>query len=118
MNKLKARKIALKNAPLPTAEDSRRLWVPVQIALAAWLKVHFAPAYRQMEVRKINEKMKRRAVAIQDQMQRERVNSLRSAIGLRHLKKIVRVGVQAPTKSRAPSPNPKATESSPPASST
>lgn len=62
------------------------MWTQVQIALAAWLPVYFAPAYRQMELRAIDEKIRRRAQALHEKMQRERVNALRGAIGLHHLK--------------------------------
>lgn len=73
---------------MPTAADTRRLWAAVQMALAAWLPAYYAPAYRQMELRKFDEKIRKRVLGIQEQMQRERVNSLRSAIGLRHLKEL------------------------------
>lgn len=58
------------------------------MALAAFLPVYFAPVYRAMEIRKIQEKKRQRAHAIQAKMQRERVNALRGSIGLSHLKKL------------------------------
>ena len=74
--------------PLPSKEEKKRLWLQVQVALAAFLPVYFAPAYREMERRKIVEKKHRRALAIQAQMQQERVNVLRGSVGLNHLKKL------------------------------
>lgn len=41
-----------------------------------------------MELRKFDEKIRQRVLAIQEKMQRERVNSLRGAIGLHHLKNL------------------------------
>lgn len=68
--------------------ESRRLWAQVQIALAAWLPVHFAPVYRQMELRQLDQRIRQRVLALEGTMQKERVNALRGAIGLHHLKKL------------------------------
>jgi hypothetical protein len=63
-----------------------------------------------MELRKIDEKIRLRALAIQEKMQKERVNSLRGAIGLHHLKKLGTGAGSRRSKFHGPLPHQAATE--------
>lgn len=88
MNRFRTELARLEAQPLPTKAERDQRWLAVQVALAAFLPVWFAEAYRAMERAKVQEKMKLRALAVQQKMQQERVNALRGTIGLHHLKKL------------------------------
>lgn len=104
----------MKAKPLPSRAEANRLWREVQAALEPFLRVWFAPEYRDRLIRMEQEKIRRRILSIEEKLHRDRVATLRSAVGLHHLKQLPIKKAGRRMKSRAPSPKPKATEDLPP----
>jgi hypothetical protein len=98
IKRLKQKRAEKAAEPLPGPETKRPLWTAVQTALAAWMKVHFAREYRQIELRKIDEQIKRRVLALRHRLQAQRVNTLRGTVGLHHLKQLQVRGAQLRSK--------------------
>lgn len=90
----------MKAKPYPPRAEKERLWNAVQAALTKFLPVWFAEDYRKMEILKMKQKLLHRVIAVEGQIQRERLKRLRTKSGLEHMRR-VNAGVARRMKSAA-----------------